>query len=130
MLCIALFSRTSDAISFLESGVPEPQDTWDCEQLFLEARRFCIGRGKNCEVKIDSQSVSRKHCEIIKITDVLLCVMDNNSTNGIIVDNRKSAYSFLRHGSILEIADCFLVVYDRSIVFRDTFPSQRTLPSA
>jgi chromosome segregation ATPase len=67
-------------------------------------RRTRIGRAPECELHIDSQSVSRHHALLVKgLRDLI--IEDLNSTNGVIVNGRKVSRLFLRDGDMVMIGD-------------------------
>lgn len=47
-----------------------------------------VGRGEDCDVRIDHKSVSKFHCVIVK-TDGLLLLRDLGSTNGTRVNGQR-----------------------------------------
>lgn len=128
MLHLGLFTVRQNAISFLEKSAPSPEKEWKCEDLFKNSRDCIIGRSSKCAVYIEDWAISRKHAQVTKIDETMLCITDLGSKNGIAVDDRVCRHALIGHGSIIEIARVFLLVYDSSIVYRDTDPSKRTLP--
>jgi hypothetical protein len=67
-------------------------------------RRTRVGRAPECELHIDSQSVSRHHALLLKGTRDLI-IEDLNSTNGVIVNGRKVSRLFLSDGDLVTIGD-------------------------
>ena len=67
-------------------------------------RRTRIGRAAECELHIDSQSVSRNHALLLKGTRELI-IEDLNSTNGVIVNGRKVSRLFLSDGDVVTIGE-------------------------
>ena len=51
--------------------------------------KVVIGRADNCDVILNSGSVSREHAEITKQTDGTYSIKDLNSTNGTFVNGSK-----------------------------------------
>ncbi|HEX4612156.1 MAG TPA: FHA domain-containing protein [Urbifossiella sp.] len=47
-----------------------------------------VGRGEDCDVRVDHKSVSKYHCVIVK-TDGLLLLRDLGSTNGTRVNGQR-----------------------------------------
>lgn len=67
-------------------------------------RRTRLGRAPECELHVDSQSVSRHHALIVKgLRDLI--IEDLNSTNGVIVNGRKVSRLFLKDGDTVTIGD-------------------------
>ena len=67
-----------------------------------------IGRSPNCEVPIDQESVSRKHCRI-QLEDGEFLVRDLGSTNGTYVnDDLVEFHGRLRHGDQLKVGRTIL----------------------
>jgi len=55
----------------------------------LKGPRVVLGRASDCDLRITSQKVSRKHCEIVEQDDGLLAVRDLGSSNGTYINNEK-----------------------------------------
>jgi pSer/pThr/pTyr-binding forkhead associated (FHA) protein len=62
-----------------------------------------VGRDPDCEIRIDSQSVSRRHCVLIE-TSGGLRVHDLDSTNGTWINSQQVRSGWLGAGDILAIA--------------------------
>jgi chromosome segregation ATPase len=74
------------------------------EVTYALGRRTRVGRAPDCELHIDSQSVSRHHALVLKgLRDLI--IEDLNSTNGVIVNGRKVSRLFLRDGDTVTIGD-------------------------
>ncbi len=67
-------------------------------------RRTRIGRAPECELHIDSQSVSRNHALLLKGTRDLI-IEDLNSTNGVIVNGRTVSRLILSDGDVVTIGE-------------------------
>ena len=67
-------------------------------------RRTQIGRARDCELHIDSSSVSRHHAMIL-IAGREAIIEDLNSTNGVIVNGRHVTRQVLNDGDLLTIGD-------------------------
>ena len=68
-----------------------------------------IGRGKDNELSINDNSVSRKHAEIHRNADGTFNIRDIDSMNGLYINNEKIGKAMLQEGDILEIGDVFLM---------------------
>ncbi len=58
------------------------------QRLRLSPGRITVGRGDDCGLQLDSQFVSRHHCQIITTAEQSF-VEDLGSTNGIVVNGRR-----------------------------------------
>jgi pSer/pThr/pTyr-binding forkhead associated (FHA) protein len=58
------------------------------KEIRLKAGRFLIGRGKDCQLRAQSELVSRNHCEI-EINKSAVIVRDLGSRNGTFVNDTK-----------------------------------------
>ena len=67
-------------------------------------RRTRIGRALGCELQIDSSSVSRHHALLLQGAHELI-IEDLNSTNGVVVNDRKVSRQILRDGDLVTIGD-------------------------
>jgi diguanylate cyclase (GGDEF)-like protein len=69
----------------------------------LDRAEFVLGRGADCDIQVDRDSVSRRHARVMK-TDTGWNVEDLGSTNGSYVnDNQVTASATLRDGDFLKI---------------------------
>jgi FHA domain len=74
------------------------------EATFTLGRRTRVGRAPDCELRIESQSVSRHHALLLKgLRDLI--IEDLNSTNGVIVNGRKVSRLFLSDGDVVKIGE-------------------------
>ena len=64
-----------------------------------------VGRGRRCDVRIESFRVSRRHCRLVLDCDVVR-VLDLGSTNGTKINGRSIREGVLRPGDELSIAHC------------------------
>lgn len=95
------------------SEIPALSADWQAELVRIDAgheatftlgRRTRIGRAPDCELHIDSQSVSRHHALLLKgLRDLI--IEDLNSTNGVIVNGRRVSRLFLRDGDVVTIGE-------------------------
>ncbi len=70
----------------------------------LDGTSFVIGRGDACQVMLDMENVSRRHCEIVLAPNGAHRVSDLRSTNGTFVNNDElKAPRDLRSGDLLKV---------------------------
>jgi len=63
-----------------------------------------IGRGQDCEIQVDLDSVSRQHARVRSRGDVIT-VEDLKSTNGTYVNERQVKRASLEHGDLVQIGN-------------------------
>ncbi len=63
-----------------------------------------VGRGEDCELRIDHKSVSKRHCVLVK-TDGLVLVRDLGSTNGTRVNGHRVRRAALLPNDTLSVAN-------------------------
>src|SRR4051812_3751665 len=63
-----------------------------------------VGRDSRCDVRIASPRVSRFHCSLSRHRDEII-VRDLGSTNGTLINGRRTTTGRLRSGDQLVIAD-------------------------
>ncbi len=71
----------------------------------LGANPLVLGRGEDCDIRINEHSVSRKHARI-EPSNSGFYVCDLQSTNGTFVNDVPSAMSTLKDGDYLRIGNC------------------------
>ncbi|MGH8253220.1 MAG: AAA family ATPase [Steroidobacteraceae bacterium] len=81
-------------------------------RLTLKPGKLVIGRSEDAGLRLDSQSVSRRHCQLISTADQTY-IEDLGSTNGIIVNGQRRRMHRL-------IADDKVVIGDHTLVFRES----------
>ena len=95
------FIRIDDGVETIADGVlfvfsaSGSVDKWESLP-FGEKRNYTIGRGEACDLVLNHVSVSRCHAVISREQDGFY-LTDNNSTNGVIVNNRKISGSVKLH---------------------------------
>ncbi len=91
----------------LVDGVPP------CPPLRLSAmdRRYVIGRGETCEMRLPSDEVSREHAAVIRRWDGVV-VQDLGSKNGIFVNERGARELRVRDGDLLRVGPATLRLSD------------------
>ncbi len=86
------------------------------EEVLVSGPKFFIGRDRDCQLRPNSDVVSRHHCALV-IDDGYVGIRDFNSKNGTFVDgNRVVGEQELRSGSELVVGPLrFLVQLDMSV---------------
>ena len=70
-----------------------------------------VGRGDDCDVRLDHKSVSKRHCVLVK-TDGLVLVRDLGSTNGSRVNGQRVRRAALLPNDQFAVANYkFIVVF-------------------
>lgn len=63
-----------------------------------------VGRQNNCDLRIESKTISKMHCVLVK-TDGLICLRDLGSTNGCRVNGQRVKRAALLPNDVLAISD-------------------------
>ena len=63
-----------------------------------------VGRGEDCELRLDHKSVSKRHCVLVK-TDGLVLIRDLGSTNGTRVNGQRVRRGTLLPNDVLSVAN-------------------------
>lgn len=71
----------------------------------LDDKPLVVGRGEDCEIRINDHSVSRRHARIEKSPEGFY-VADLQSTNGTFINDVPSAMATLKDGDYLRIGNC------------------------
>lgn len=77
-------------------------------RMTLKPGKLVIGRGEEAGLRLDSPSVSRRHCQLITTADQTY-VEDLNSTNGVVVNGQKRRMHRLAAGDKVVIGDHTLI---------------------
>ena len=72
------------------------------EEIALNKPRIVIGRDSECEIAINSSSISKRHAEII-VKDGAYTIQDLESTNGTLVNEKKIESVILQHGDKIQV---------------------------
>ncbi|MGY6530408.1 MAG: FHA domain-containing protein [Cyanobacterium sp.] len=97
-------------------------------EILLKKNKYSIGRGKNCDIVIQSPFVSRHHATIMRIFDeeglAHYHIIDGNgeesSANGIIINGKKVNNTQLKTGDKVVFGPQVFAIYHQSS--RDIFP--------
>ena len=98
----ASIEQMTDAIAVIE--VSRDGEIDQVMNLADGPSRIMIGRGDDCELRLDSKFVSRHHA-LIFCTDEGVCIEDLNSFNGTIVNSRKVSRCDLHADDTVTIGD-------------------------
>ena len=74
----------------------------------LARKPMLIGRGEECDIAINHQSVSRVHAEIAPIGEGRYEITDKNSANGVRVNGVELPRSFVDSRDVIELGDTVL----------------------
>lgn len=84
----------------------------------LDKAVLLIGRSEECDIQIDSQKVSRKHCCIALLNGILLA-RDLGSTNGIKINGKKVNEGAVNPGDELTIGSHNYVLHWDSVILQE-----------
>jgi pSer/pThr/pTyr-binding forkhead associated (FHA) protein len=74
----------------------------------LSGKPMLIGRGEECDISINHQSVSRVHAEIVPLGEGRYEIADKNSANGVRVNGVELPRSFIDARDVIELGDTVL----------------------
>ncbi|MFH0962650.1 MAG: FHA domain-containing serine/threonine-protein kinase [Planctomycetota bacterium] len=77
-------------------------ETWEITSLPLR-----IGRSSKNDIVLDDHSVSRRHARIL-LQDNRLLILDENSSNGTFVNDKRTRLKKLHHGDEIQLGDIVL----------------------
>lgn len=80
-------------------------------RLAVLERRYVIGRGESCDLRLASDEISREHAAIVRRWDGVV-VRDLDSKNGISVNERNAGELRMRDGDLLRIGPATLRLSD------------------
>lgn len=85
-----LASAVDAALAVDEADRPQDVVQWrtmldDAPTPELHHTRYVVGRGAECDVRLNDASVSRNHADVVRLSDGRLYVEDRGSTNGTFV---------------------------------------------
>lgn len=122
VLCEGDFIRIDDGVETVSEGVlfvfasEESDNVW--HSLRLDGKHeIRIGRDVNCDIVLPHISVSKCHAKIIK-EQGRYYIVDNGSTNGIVVNNRPVSGKLLLHEKdVIAITNSKLIFTSASISY-------------
>ena len=87
------------------------------ETVEVTERGIIIGRYGGCEIQIDEDGISRKHCQL-KVVEGEFVIIDLDSTNGVVVDNKKiDKDAVLADGQLFQVFNYkFSCIYPEKVV--------------
>jgi pSer/pThr/pTyr-binding forkhead associated (FHA) protein len=94
--------------------------------LFLTKARTSIGRGENCDIVLDGETVSRLHCEIIRFGAIY--VVQDFSRNGTFVNSQRLKQTQLHNGDQLRVGQNILLVQLTPAAGTGMLKSRETAP--
>ncbi len=74
----------------------------DGPSILLDKPILLFGRHEECDVQLNSKMVSRRHCVLAQVND-LLVIRDLGSTNGVRINGERVAEGKLRPGDEFQI---------------------------
>ncbi|MBC8026150.1 MAG: FHA domain-containing protein, partial [Steroidobacteraceae bacterium] len=81
-------------------------------ELHLVPGRKVIGRTPDNDLQIDSKFISRHHCQLVTGSDGLTVIEDLNSTNGLVIRDKRVRRHTLRDGDLVEVGQHQLLYVD------------------
>ncbi|BBB32333.1 hypothetical protein TTHT_0765 [Thermotomaculum hydrothermale] len=90
------------------------------EEFELKESEISIGRDSINNISIDHPSISRVHCFINRKDDYYE-VVDNDSTNGVFINDKKVKKAILKNGDILKLGDKEFVFIAPGELFSPSF---------
>jgi len=85
-------------------SITEPGKDSQAYRFDLKRMKITIGRSSGCDITINHRSVSKEHATVERLKGGLV-VIDNDSTNGIKLDEERMKQLTLTNGMEFEIGD-------------------------
>ena len=76
----------------------------DGPSILLDKPILLFGRHEECDVQLNSEKVSRRHCVLAQLSDCLI-IRDLGSTNGVRINGQRVAEGKLHVGDELQIGN-------------------------
>lgn len=94
-----------------DNGTGQVHDQWNLDL------PCTVGRGEDCDIRINDASVSRQHCRLTTNAYGAVSVQDLGSTNGIYVRDQRVRQAALTVGEVFQIGgvDVRIEVVDQPI---------------
>lgn len=83
------------------------------ERVVTEKKRISVGRTKDNDIVLENRGVSRKHAQIEFNGDATV-IIDNESLNGVFVNNRRISEEVLRDSDVITIGKYSLEFHQES----------------
>ncbi len=77
------------------------------KKFLLEAENTILGRGSVCDIRIDEEEISRKHCKFVN-RGAHVEIRDLESTHGSFVNDRQVTTETLRDGDLVKVGRTIL----------------------
>jgi type II secretory pathway predicted ATPase ExeA len=81
-------------------------------ELHLVPGRKVIGRTPDNDLQVDSKFISRHHCQLVTGSDGITVIEDLNSTNGIMIRDKRVRRHTLRDGDVVTIGQHEILYVD------------------
>jgi pSer/pThr/pTyr-binding forkhead associated (FHA) protein len=83
------------------------------ERIVSEKKRMTIGRTNDNDIVLENRGVSRRHAQI-EFNDNAAVIIDNESLNGVFINNRKITEELLRDNDVITIGKYSLTYNSQS----------------
>ena len=94
--------------------------------LMITKQRTTLGRGEECDIILDGETVSRLHCEIVRWGTVF--VLEDNSRNGTYVNGQRVSRAQFRDQDQIRIGQNMMLVNFSSGAHTGTITTKSTTP--
>ncbi len=98
----------------------------DRTSLMLTKQNTSIGRGEECDIVLDGETVSRRHCEVVRRGNAYL--LEDLSRNGTYLNGERVTQAQLRDGDQIRVGQNILLVQLSSGVKTGLLTSKSTTP--
>jgi pSer/pThr/pTyr-binding forkhead associated (FHA) protein len=94
--------------------------------LIVTKQRTTVGRGEDCDIILDGETVSRLHCEIVRWGAVYVLI--DGSRNGSFVNGERVSQAQLRDGDQIRVGQNILLVHFSSASKTSLITTKSTTP--